>query len=328
MKNSIMATGNRQQGSIYLTIMGRLGNQFFQYAFARALQERFCQGYSLNISFTKAQGLAATKKDAVHGWQQYNALQDFRVKANYIAQPFKDKLHYYTFHSMFTVCRKFLPASFVISSFTEKLLSLLNMTGIYVCPSPRHLFPVRRPLVRNVSVTGYFEAHGYFDSIRDTLLEELAPIHEVLPHNKAMFDSIKSSESVCVHVRRGDFLSFAETNICGEEYFITAMKAIREELPSCKFFVFSDDVEAVRSTMHLPFDAEYERADNPPYESMHLMSRCKHFIISNSTFSWWAQYLSRNDGKIVYAPSVWNLGDSNSSGVYLPYMRTIQNVKL
>ena len=62
----------------------------------------------------------------------------------------------------------------------------------------------------------------------------------------------------------------------------------------------------------------YIDLNNPDYEDFRLMYSCKHFIVSNSTFSWWAQYLGEDKGKIVIAPDVWHKERSNSENVYMP----------
>ena len=73
-----------------------------------------------------------------------------------------------------------------------------------------------------------------------------------------------------------------------------------------QYIVFSDDVEWCKNNMHFPKNTIYESGNDPIWEKIRLMYSCKHFIISNSTFSWWAQYLSNNKNKIVIAPKKWN----------------------
>ena len=203
---------------------------------------------------------------------------------------------------------------------------MTNFTNIFGIYEPLYNSCYVKPVKshsRNILCSAYFEAYEYFNDIRNILLDEFTPKYNLLPRNEKLFGEINNSESVCVSIRRGDFLQLDNFNVCNEQYFITAMKAIRAEIPDCKFFVFSDDIEDVKKNFHFPFDVTYEKGDDPVWEKLRLMYSCKHFIISNSTFSWWAQYLSRNNNKIVYAPTPWHRGES-CTGIYLPYMRTIE----
>ena len=93
--------------------------------------------------------------------------------------------------------------------------------------------------------------------------------------------------------------------VCTPEYFENAIKLMQKKVPKAKFFVFSDDVEWCKNNMNFPKGTMYESGTDPVWEKLRLMYSCKHYIISNSTFSYWAQYLSRNDKKIVIAPKSW-----------------------
>ena len=73
-----------------------------------------------------------------------------------------------------------------------------------------------------------------------------------------------------------------------------------------KYIVFSDDVEWCKNNMDFPENTIYENHGNTIYEKLKVMSNCKNFIISNSTFSWWAQFMSNNQNKKVIAPKKWN----------------------
>ena len=94
--------------------------------------------------------------------------------------------------------------------------------------------------------------------------------------------------------------------VCTEEYFSKAIEEINQRVEKPRFVFFSDDIEWVKNNIPAPKDSLYEDGTDPVWEKLRLMSSCKHFIISNSTFSWWSQYLSENDKKVVIAPSKWS----------------------
>ena len=314
----------KNSGVIHAIMSGRLGNQFFKYAFARALQIKYYPDYHINVNFYH---LRDTDKSQGFG----NSLKDFRMNDD-ITYTYEDTKKLRTpLQFMLTAIRlglvKTLPLKIIRPIDTKLLQPLFNKAGLYNPVGDVLYITPRSSHCKNIYCAAHFEAHGYSDDIRDILLEEFTPKYDVLPQNKALLDDINRSESVCVHIRRGDFLSSENKsvfNVCNEEYFLKAVNAIHDELPACKFFVFSDDIDTVQSSIHIPFKARYVSSDIPPYETLRLMYSCKHFIISNSTFSWWGQYLSRNPGKIVYAPSPWRWSSQDWSGIYTPNMRLIQ----
>ena len=126
--------------------------------------------------------------------------------------------------------------------------------------------------------------------------------------NKKLYEIINNTNSVCVTIRRGDYLSTNNKNVyylCDEAYFQKAIQLIATKVNNPVFIFFSDDIEWVKNNIKVKFEAYYERGDDPIWEKIRLMYSCKHFIISNSSFSWWAQYLSRNEQKVVVSPNRW-----------------------
>ena len=124
-----------------------------------------------------------------------------------------------------------------------------------------------------------------------------------------LYKKIESTNSVCVTIRRGDFLldKFIKNfYICTPEYFEKAIEKINSIVNDPQYIVFSDDVDWCKKNMKFPPNTLFESGKDEIWEKLRLMYKCKNFIISNSTFSWWAQYLSQNDNKIVIAPDEWN----------------------
>lgn len=132
-------------------------------------------------------------------------------------------------------------------------------------------------------------------------------------NNQYIFDLIKSSNSVFIHVRRGDFFSkkyihlFADT--CPKDYYFKSMEHIIKEVKEPHFFVFSDDIKWAKENfpqMENMLFIDWNKGINSPID-MFLMSQCKYAIIANSSFSYWAAYLGEKK-KMVFYPSKWNNG--------------------
>ena len=120
-----------------------------------------------------------------------------------------------------------------------------------------------------------------------------------------------SPPSVAIHVRRGDYVTDPVATkrhlICDAQWYEGAWDYIRAKIGGGHAFVFSDDPAWVRKTLKLDGDVTIVENSNgeEPWMDMARMSLCNHFVISNSSYSWWAAYLSNPRDKTVVAPKYW-----------------------
>lgn len=150
-------------------------------------------------------------------------------------------------------------------------------------------------------------------------------------------EEINNACSVSVHIRRGDYLTPENQTlfggICTEAYYIEGTRLMRERYPDCRFYLFCNDREWAREKTagrrDITFvDLSYGGVGsangdrNTDYAEFVLMSRCKHHILANSSFSWWASYLNPNADKFILAPERW-LNNTDCSDFYREDMHRI-----
>lgn len=139
---------------------------------------------------------------------------------------------------------------------------------------------------------------------------------------------ITADESVSVHIRRGDYLLPENQalfgGICTEAYYKKAMEQMKREHPGCRFYLFTNDKQwAGAQAAEITGDIEIvDAGEQSDYEEFVLMSMCRHNILANSSFSWWASYLNKNPGKTVFVPDKW-LNGWDCSDFYRDDMRKI-----
>jgi len=291
---------------IYLEIRERVGNQLFQYAFARNLMLKLNDSLSINFEAVYSRCDEEYEfNNAKYGWK--NALLDFNVCEYHIVTEKKyscvQKLLLYLLNLYIRndkcsdKARK-----------QKKLFHLYNKFGIY------YLFDgyidIKNPFkfIKNKIAIGYFESPKYFHDIDCIIKKELTPKYPLLEYNNELYKLINSTESVCVSIRRGDFLLPKykdEIYVCDEQYFIRGIELIKKLVKNAVIFMFSDEIDWVKENIKIEGEVHYERGDDPVWEKIRIMSACKHFVISNSSFSWWAQHLSTNKNKVVIAPNIW-----------------------
>ena len=180
----------------------------------------------------------------------------------------------------------------------------------------------------DIYLEGYWQTEKYFSAVSDEVRQvyDTDKLLQYIRRNSRMsaedwLTRINAAESVSVHMRRGDYLLPENQalfgGICTEAYYKEAMKLIKRNHPNCRFYVFTNDKKWVREQIANTTDINKEDVElisdieivdleqQNDYAEFALMSKCKHQILANSSFSWWASYLNRNPDKIVLAPDRW-----------------------
>lgn len=299
---------------IYLKICGRLGNQMFQYAFAKKIQ-LLNRNDKIAIDFGDVDKYRIHSNDAT--W--VNQLCNFKL-TNYEEYNRKNiPSHISVFDDRMNIFQKLLLLIFRLlyrnDSKKEKIKHQNTWAPILfkfgIIANNHGYFEYKKTNAKNIFIKGFFEDPRYFADIREILLQEFTPKFDRLEKNSELYHLIENSNSVCISIRRGaDFVQSDVLNVCDNDYFFRAVKEIQVRVDNPIFFVFSDEIEIVKQEFKIQTGPVYfEDGTDPVWEKLRLMYSCKHFIISNSTFSWWAQYLSKNDNKVVIAPLKWWNGD-------------------
>lgn len=156
---------------------------------------------------------------------------------------------------------------------------------------------------KNIYLDGYWQSYKYFEKYRDELLEMFTPKNDLIVKNIEDDQNIK----VAIHIRRGDYINIG-CNI-GLTYYDSAINYLKTTLGNnVKYYVFSDDVDFAKDFVkryhELDMQIVENNSENQTLEDFYLMTSCDHFIIANSSFSWWAAWLGHNTDKIVICPEV------------------------
>ena len=296
---------------IQLKISGRAGNQFFQYAFVN--------NYMLNNNLNDKiyNSFEQLKRHNSDSTTFKNELKNFNIKnieeIEKIQLTAKQKIWDFTYKVLNKIVRKNAQLrkrklnqkdyNFLIKTLQKGL----NTNGLYYyIPGMKEFHKAK---TENIIFFGSYEENRYYLENREQILNAYEPKEERKKENEELYNVIEQNNSICVTIRRGDFLNTKYIGIyyiCKQEYFERAIKKMNELVEKPQYIVFSDDVEWCKENMEFPPNTKFESGQDSIWEKIRLMYSCKHFIISNSTFSWWAQYLSRNKEKIVIAPKEWN----------------------
>jgi len=225
----------------------------------------------------------------------------------------QDKLRNYeldVFNISGSISSRFLRVS--ISKFNHRIISKI-LSGYFLYIKEENCFFNKNILEKrgNIVLDGYWQSENYFKDIKNIIIKDFTIKFEPDKKNKSMLKKIRNLNSVCIHIRRGDYIDNEQTNkyhgCCSLKYYYNAIEMIIEKVKNPTFFVFSDDSQWTKENLKLEYPAVYDNINSPKkgYEDLRLMSNCKHFIIANSSFSWWGAWLSNNHNKIVCAPKRW-----------------------
>lgn len=153
---------------------------------------------------------------------------------------------------------------------------------------------------KSVLFKGYFQNVKNFIGYEDKILEIFSIPDEFIFKIKGTYPFVFDEYTIALHIRRGDYLTINEIlPVIDISYINECMNLIGNY---DKILIFSDDISYAES---LNIKNKIVVSDLENYECMWLMSLCKAHIMSNSTFSWWAQFLNRNTDKKIFAPTTW-----------------------
>jgi hypothetical protein len=288
---------------IIIKLKGGLGNQMFQYALGRKLSLKTGKEFKLNKIDYERDTFRS------YGLGVFNIIENF---AN------DDEIS------------KIDPSRRKNSIFfrLKKIIEFRVLKNYHVGWEP-HFFKKTLNKIRgeDVYLDGYWQSYKYFEDIRETIIEDFSLKIGLEQSHLDLLNQINSGNSVSLAVRRTDYLNpemLRDFGICSARYYNEAISLIEEKIKEPKFFVVSDDLDWTKANInfknhHVVYISELRENDKiKDYQEMSLMSKCKHNIIANSSFSWWPAWLNSNPDKIVIAPDIWSNNRSSKINELVP----------
>ncbi len=273
---------------VVAALIGGLGNQMFQYAVARSLADR--HGASL---------LLDTSGFENYPFRRYE-LGELNIRAD-IAQP-ADLLFFKRRQHMSWLSKTF---DRMVSKFHPDVDSRIFNERAFAYDE--NIYQQIPP----VYLSGYWQSERYFSDKADAIRVDLSLRRPVDEACHVFMESIRNTTSVSLHVRRGDYVSNAVTarvhGTCSLDYYRAAIAYIASSVEDPHFFIFSDDIDWAAYNLrltHMYTLVDINGVDRGVMD-MALMKACRHHIIANSSFSWWAAWLNPSSDKIVVAPQRW-----------------------
>jgi hypothetical protein len=277
---------------ILVSVRGGLGNQMFQYACGRAIAQKLNASLKLDLDFYFKN---TDNKDLTERGFELNRfnIQTEPAPENEIKRFVPVNLHPNKYHYIF-----------------YKIKRLITKKHLFLEKTPLVFDPFINQVSEETYLSGYWQSELYFKDVSLLIRQELSLKVELSPKAKQILSQIEGCNAVSLHIRRGDFLNQKNIKIHGilsADYYMQAVDIIFSKLTDPYFFIFTDDIAWVNNNFHLQaahIIVNRETSDKG-YEDLWLMSKCKHHIVANSSFSWWGAWLDSNEKKIVIAPKSW-----------------------
>jgi hypothetical protein len=276
---------------ITVKLLGGLGNQMFQYAAGRRLALKHRSQLRLDLS---------DFDNSAHATQRHYELDCFKVIAD--------------------ITKQNLEAEFSEAKKTWR--GQLKLQPSVIIREPHLNF--YKPLLNapdDVYLVGYWQSEQYFKDIRTQLLKDFVYASPPNQKNLTILELIKAQKNpVSLHVRRGDYVHDKSTSqfhgTKTTDYYNQAIDYVASQLDTLHLFVFSDEPEWCRKNLKFNHPTTFISHNKAGSEDMRLMRACKHFIIANSSFSWWGAWLAESPQKLVVAPRQWfNDPSANASDI-------------
>lgn len=269
---------------VVVLLYGGIGNQLFQYVFGEYIRGK----YKLDVRYDLSSfGLLPTFRD-----YQLNTvishLSVYQTKKTFFSR------HTYVTRKFLQYCFRLKPGVKYINELTDDLDESIFKSSTY----------------NLIYLDGYWQNKKFFTWCSDNLADfKISPRFELPQELRSDYSFIMNNNCISMHVRRGDYLLKENTALmasCTKEYFSKGLQRTLSCIKNPTLVIFSDDPEWVKLNLHFDVSTRIiENKEVPPFWYIHLMSLCRHQIISNSTFSWWGAVLNSNPERITVAPKKW-----------------------
>lgn len=290
---------------VLVRLKGGLGNQLFQYAAAK--EQAFSRGIEvvhLDLSYLE------TKRNPKKFTNRIYELGSFN------------------FNTIFATDEDI--SSFLVTISRKNYIRIMQ-----------DILPISRYTVRdNYSVfrkyldksnscylNGYFQSERYFtniaSSLKSDLYSKLKAVREQIKEKLLPDIYLQLASSVCLHIRRGDYITLPSASKthgnCDVDYFKDAIDFLKNKIHLSNIYVFSDDIEWCESNLPYQqlFNFKFMSKDLglSAFEEFAVMSGFEHFIISNSSFSWWTAWIGETEDSVIITPKQWSLTSVKSEQI-------------
>jgi len=292
--------------TLTVRLNARLGNQMFEYAFARALS------LQMGIDRCYMVGSDTNRLDC------FALSEHIFFSSNY---PSFSWITRFASRIMGKLAAIFAQKPKLLYHIEQILQPIANLCGVHFCLDG-YLLPQLSLLKANhLYCSGYFQSERYFFNHSDVIRRDFTFLPFVTEPCEFWANQIRTCNSVCLHVRLGDFLTLPQYHVCNADYYQRAIALMRLQQPDAHFFLFSDEPDRAIRLIHVP-DVTIIPSTLTDQQSLYLGTLCHHHILSNSSFSWWMQYLAHHPTQIVIAPRRW-MNDDTPISLYQPHWLTI-----
>ncbi len=281
---------------IIINLRGGLGNQLFQYAFARSLSYKLNTELFLDISYFNHY---EQRKHVIFG------LNSFNINGIIGCYPYVEETSIGLEYEIKQKLTKFVEGDFPKSVGEYGIIKDIENIKLPAFFQGYYQFQIKNR--HECLIT-----ENYFKDNINLIHDELQYIKDMTYNSQCLIKEIKNYDSIALHIRHGDYEDIPNFGLCSVEYYQNAIDMLTSALDNPKFYIFTEDCNWVEEHLKfdvpfkiVKFDASKTIVGRAYGELLNIMSSCKHFIIANSTFSWWGAFLSKFKSKIIIAPKPW-----------------------
>ncbi len=295
---------------IIVKISGGLGNQLFQYAVARSISIKLDRKLLLDDSWYRDIHSQENQDDPNATTIREFLLNNYKIQSRVINIFHLNWINRLKIRSKTSNVFKYLVDG-----------PLNNLSYKYVDNKNYSLKDIEEST--HIYLKGYWQNSNIIEDYKDTIYGDLVLQQPLSENNSNYLNSINASNSVAIHFRRDDYINKSVSrkvhSSCSNNYYYNGIEYVKEKITNLKYFVFSDDIIWVKDNLKFDKNTIFIDNDGPTYEHLFLMSQCKHQIIANSTYSWWAAWLNTNPDKIIITPEFWyHDKDLNNTIIRIP----------